>query len=417
VLQKTPVSFDVSVWELFWPLLQGARLVLARPGGHQDPGYLEQVIGREGITTAHFVPSMLDAFVAQATPGGCASLRLVVCSGEALPGPLAGRFTARFTAGLHNLYGPTETAVDSTAWACRAGTDEVPPIGAPVANTRVYVLDSWLCPVPAGVAGELYIAGAGLARGYLGRPALTGERFTASPFTPGERMYRTGDLARWRQDGQLVFCGRADQQVKIRGFRIEPAEIETVLAACPGVAQAAVTTHQDPAGGSRLTAYLIPASAGTDAGAGAGTLPARAREHAAARLPDYMVPAAFMVLQALPLTPSGKLDRAALPAPDYAAAAIAVRRVPATVQEEVLCGLFAEILGLDSVGPDDDFFELGGHSLLAVRLVNRVRSVFGVDMQVRTLFTASTAAGIANRVESRKSVRPPLRPRNRSEEF
>ncbi len=411
VLQKTPVSFDVSVWELFWPLIEGVRLVLARPGGHQDPAYLEQVIGRESVTTMHFVPSMLEAFLSQAEPARCGSLRRVFTSGEALPGPLAAQFTGRFTAALHNLYGPTETSVDSTAWACRAEDgDQVPPIGAPIANTQVYVLDRRLDPVPPEVAGELYIAGAGLARGYLGRAGLTAERFVASPFRSGERMYRTGDLVRWSPAGQLVFCGRADDQVKIRGFRIEPAEVEAVLAACPGVARAAVSVRENSTGDRRLAGYLVT----DDADADPATLTARAREHAAARLPDYMVPAALVVLDALPLTPSGKLDRAALPAPDYASTA--ARRAPATVEEEVLCGLFAEVLGLDSVGPDDDFFELGGHSLLAVRLVNRVRSVFGADLPVRALFAASTAAGIAGRIDTRKSVRPPLRPRRRPEE-
>ena len=397
VLQKTPVSFDVSVWEVFWPLLQGARLVLARPGGQRDPGYLSGLIGRESVTTVHFVPSMLEAFAGQAVPGECASLRRVLCGGEALPGPLAGRFAARFTASLHHLYGPTETSVDATAWACRGGAD-APPIGAPVANTRVFVLDRWLDPVPAGVAGELYVAGAGLARGYAGRPSLTGERFTACPFGAGERMYRTGDLARWRPDGVLVFCGRADDQVKIRGFRIEPGEVEAVLAGCPGVAQAAVVAREDAPGDKRLAAYIVPVpvpAADADADEADGGLAGRVRAHAAGRLPEHMLPSAVVVMDALPLTPSGKLDRAALPAPHYTAGA---GRAPASVAEEILCGAFADVLGVDQVGPEDNFFELGGHSLLAVRLASRVRSVLGAEMPVRMLFEAPTPGGLAARL-------------------
>ncbi len=347
------------------------------------------MISGESVTTVHFVPSMLEAFVGQADPGRCGSLRRVFASGEALPGGLAARFMTGFAAGLHNLYGPTETSVDSTAWACRAEDgDQVPPIGAPIANTQVFVLDGRLEPVPAGVAGELYIAGAGLARGYLGRAGLTSERFVACPFGSGERMYRTGDLVRWTPDGQLMFCARADDQVKVRGFRIELGEIETVLAACPGVARAAVATHPDPAGGQRLAACIVPADDDADHVALAGL----AREYAAARLPEYMVPAAIMVLDALPLTPSGKLDRKALPAPDYSPAGEG--RGPQSVAEEILCGLFAEVLGLASVGPEDDFFTLGGHSLLAVRLVERLRER-GLRVPVRALFDAPTPARLA----------------------
>jgi amino acid adenylation domain-containing protein len=337
VLQKTPVSFDVSVWELFWPLLEGALLVMARPGGHRDPGYLSALVARAGITTIHFVPSMLEAFTERADPRECRGLRRVICSGEALPGWLAARFAARFGTGLHNLYGPTEASVDVTAWACD-GSGGVQPIGRPVFNTRAFVLDEWLRPVPAGVTGELYLAGVQLARGYRGRPALTGERFVACPYgqagagRAGERMYRTGDLARWRGDGVLVFAGRADDQVKVRGFRIEPGEVEAVLASCPGVAQAAVAVREDAPGGKRLVGYVTPASVSgasvsdasvSDASvSGAGvTLAAAVRDHVAARLPGYMVPAVVVVLDGLPLTPAGKLDRAALPAPDYAAGA------------------------------------------------------------------------------------------------
>ena len=399
VLHKTPVSFDVSVWELFWPLVQGAQLVLARPGGQGDPGYLSALIASAGVTTAHFVPAMLEVFVGAADPGACVSVRRVICSGEVLAGRVVQRFGERFAAELHNLYGPTETTVDSTAWACvRGGGD--PPIGAPIANTRAYVLDRWLCPVPAGVAGELYLAGVGLARGYRGRAGLTAERFTACPFgRGGERMYRTGDLARWTAGGVLVFAGRADDQVKIRGFRVEPGEVEAVLAACPGVDQAVVTTREDTAGDLRLVGYVVPAGE-ADGMAGAGSalgdgadLAAMTREFAAQRLPEYMVPSAVVVLDELPLTVTGKVDRRALPAPDYAPAG-AGGRGPATVREEIICGVFAELLGLDQVGAEDSFFALGGHSLLAVSLVQRLRER-GVAVSVRALFEAPTPAGLA----------------------
>jgi amino acid adenylation domain-containing protein len=401
VLQKTAAGFDVSVWEVFWPLAQGAVVVVARPGGQADPGYLSGLIGAAGVTTAHFVPVMLELFVAGADPGRCGSLRRVFCGGEVLPGRVAARFAERFGAELHNRYGPTEITVDATAYACPAGgAGEDPPIGGPVANTRVFVLDGWLGPVPAGVAGELYVAGAGLARGYAGRAGLTGERFVACPFgAGGERMYRTGDLAKWTRDGNLVFAGRADDQVKIRGYRIEPGEVEAVLAACPGVAQAVVTARENTSGDRRLVAYVIPAAhntSGDGAVADGEELIGVVRAFAGQRLPDYMVPAAVVVLDELPLTVSGKIDRTALPAPGNAADLAGTGdRGPATVREQLVCGVFAEVLGLDRVGPDDDFFGLGGHSLLAVRLVSKIRAVLGAELAVRTVFDAPTPAGLA----------------------
>ncbi|MFI6406277.1 non-ribosomal peptide synthase/polyketide synthase [Streptomyces sp. NPDC050548] len=381
VLQKTPAGFDVSVWEFFWPLITGATLVVARPEGHQDPAYLAELIRRQHITTAHFVPSMLHAFLDEPTATGCADLRQVICSGEALPAPLATRFHQVLAdTRLHNLYGPTEASVDVTAHEVPADPATV-PIGRPVWNTRAYVLDAGLRPVPPGVAGELYLAGVQLARGYLGRSALTAERFVADPYAtePGARMYRTGDLARWTRDGELEYLGRADDQVKLRGFRIELGEIESVLAAHESVAHATVLVRDE-----RLVAYVVPAGAPAES--------AELRDHTARSLPDHMVPAAVVTLEALPLTPNGKLDRRALPAPDFAAEVTDTR--PRTELEETLCALVADVLGLERVGVEDDFFTLGGDSIVAMQLVARARAA-GLTFSPRDVFRRKSAAGLA----------------------
>ncbi|GLQ98963.1 hypothetical protein GCM10007863_33830 [Dyella mobilis] len=402
VLQKTPSSFDVSVWEFFWPLLQGARLVLARPEGHRDPAYLAALIQRQNITTAHFVPSMLEAFLHDPASAQCTSLRRILCSGEALPGVLRERVRDVLDRPLHNLYGPTEAAVDVTAWACRDDERGASvPIGAPIWNIRTYVLDAALRPLPPGATGELYLAGIGLARGYLHRPGLSAERFVANPFDAGQRMYRTGDLARWRSDGQLEYQGRIDHQVKLRGLRIELGEIEAALARL-GHAQNVVIARNDPRGEMQLVAYVVAEQLDAD------TL----RSSLAAHLPDYMLPAAFVAMAALPLSLNGKLDRKALPAPDFAAQST---REPRNAQEALLCKLFADVLGLPRVGIDDDFFACGGHSLLAVRLAGRIRVQLGVELPLRTLFETRSVAHLAPRLGSAAATRPALQKMPRPE--
>ncbi|WP_422751932.1 non-ribosomal peptide synthetase/MFS transporter [Micromonospora sp. WMMD708] len=379
VLQKTPASFDVSVWEFFWPLRTGARLVLAKPGGHKDAGYLRDVLVAERVTTAHFVPSMLTVFLAEEGVEAATALRRVICSGEELPLASAVDFTARLPhCELHNLYGPTEAAIDVSAWHCDpallAGLTGV-PIGGPIANLRLHVLDPAGRECPVGVAGELHIGGVGLARGYHLRPALTAERFVPDPFSgePGARLYRTGDLARWVPDpagpttgadpaGVIEFLGRIDHQVKLRGLRIELGEIESALREQPGVAEAAVIVREDSPGDKRLTAYLVGPA-----------------EHAALKaalketLPEYMVPAAFVTLDALPLTPNGKLDRKALPAPVVTREASVALVEPRDDTERLLAGIWSEVLGVPTLGIDDDFFDLGGHSMLATQVVAKIR--------------------------------------------
>ena len=380
VLQKTPFGFDVSVWEFFWPLLTGARLVLARPGGHQDAAYLVNLIHERGITTLHFVPPMLHAFLEQPHLERCGSLSRVICSGEALPAELAARCLERLPARLHNLYGPTEAAVDVTWWECRPGQTTV-FIGRPIANTRTYVLDARLEPVPAGVPGELYLGGVQVARGYLGRPEQTGERFIPDLFSdsPGARLYRTGDLVRWQAEGNLEYLGRLDNQVKLRGFRIELGEVESVLAQHPAVQQAVVLAREDRPGDKRLVAYVT----GREGRPEAGVL----RDFLRQKLPEYMVPSAFVALDALPLTPNGKVDRKALPAPDRTTAGSEVFVTPRDALELELVRIWEELLGVQPISVTGNFFELGGHSLLAVQLTARIRESTGeIPARQRVLF-------------------------------
>jgi amino acid adenylation domain-containing protein len=405
VLFSTSASFDASVPELFAPLQVGAAVIIARPGGQREPAYLAELIRRERVTGAVLVSSLLAAFVAEPAASECTSLRWIEVGAEPFPAALANK-VADLLPGrrVYNLYGPTEAAVEVTAYQHVPGTDRV-PIGVPIWNAQVYVLDAALRPVPPGVSGELYLAGAPLARGYLGQSALTAARFVACPYgAPGRRMYRTGDVVRWNGDGQLEYIGRTDFQVKVRGFRIELGEVESALTAHPDVSNAVAVVREDRADDQRLIAYVVPGRTADPAGIDVDALTGLLRE----RLPQYMIPSAIVPMAKFPTAPSGKLDRAALPAPDYTAAATG--QGPRNPKEEVLCRLFAELLGVEKVGIDAHFFDLGGHSLLATRLIGRIRTELNVDVKVTTVFTNPTVAQLAVQIEElATSNRPQLR--------
>ncbi|MFE6923437.1 amino acid adenylation domain-containing protein [Nocardia sp. NPDC057663] len=404
VLQKTPATFDVSVWEFFWPLQVGARLVIAAPDGHRDPAYLARIITEKSITTAHFVPSMLSLFVTDPRVAGGAGLRRVFCSGEALPGATVADFHAALhgpSGGpeLHNLYGPTEAAVDVTYWPCPADATTV-PIGSPVWNTQAYVLDAHLRPVPPGVVGELYLAGVQLARGYLSRPDLTADRFVANPFTPGERMYRTGDLARWQLDGAVLeYLGRTDFQVKVRGLRIELGEVESALLAQHNVARAVCVARAGRTGDGELVAYVV-AGPGSSAPEPAVLLSGLRRS-----LPSYMVPSALVVLDELPLSANGKVDRNALPEPALGVRLTTGAAAPQTRLECSLAEIFTEVLALDgtAIGVEDSFFDLGGNSLVAARAVARINATLDANLTIRELFETSTIAALAGYLSTHRS--------------
>ena len=400
VLQKTPVTFDVSVWEVFWPLAYGGRLVLARPEGHRDPAYLASVVASEEVAVCHFVPSMLRAFLAsvgQAALRACTSLRAVICSGEALAPDVVASFYAAGLAGvgLHNLYGPTEAAVDVTHWACpptvessMAEPPSVVPIGRPISNVRCYVVDGAGGLCPQGVWGELWLGGVQVARGYLGREQLTADRFLTDPFSgePGGRVYRTGDVVRWGAGGALEYRGRSDHQVKVRGFRIELGEVEAALGVEAGVASCAVVARGEGPE-RRLVAYVV-----LDSNAALDT--SALRVALSRTLPDYMVPTTIVFLDALPLTSSGKLDRNALPEPD-APHSTEPFVSPTSEAERAIAAVWQECLRLDRIGLDDSFFDLGGHSLLAVQVQGRLRQALGREVSLLDLFTYPTVRALA----------------------
>ncbi|MEN8512464.1 amino acid adenylation domain-containing protein [Burkholderia sp. RS02] len=396
VLQKTPFSFDVSVWEFFWPLIVGARLVFARPGGQRETDYLVELIERERITTIHFVPSMLRAFLDHPDlDAHCASLRRVVCSGEALPFDLQQRCLARLDTKLFNLYGPTEAAVDVTAWECRRDDPHrIVPIGRPIANTRLYILDAQLQPVPVGVAGELLIGGTPVGRGYHGEPELTAEKFIADPFSndPHARLYRTGDLARYRPDGNIEFLGRIDHQIKLRGLRIEPGEIEAALTSHPLV-DAAVVALRGVDDGARLVAWLRSSHPEAE-------LIEAVRGHLRQRLPDYMVPSVFVVVPAFEHLPNGKLDRARLPEPGDGLDHVA----PDNALEAQLTAIWQEVLGKARISTTANFFELGGNSLSATKVVARIRRDLHAKLEIRSLFAHPTISSLAKRIADTQPI-------------
>jgi len=400
VLQKTPFSFDVSVWEFFWPLLEGATLVVAKPGGHQDVGYLADLIDAQGITTLHFVPPMLEVFLNEVDASCGGSLRQVMCSGQALPLELQQRFFATWDhIALHNLYGPTEASVDVTYWACQKDTTLTSvPIGQPIANIQIHLLDDTLEPVPIGVVGHLYIAGVGLARGYINRPELTAQSFLPNPFSDvlGARMYKSGDLARYLPDGTIEYLGRSDHQVKIRGLRIELGEIESALAGLASVREVVVLAREDSAGDQRLVAYVV----GQD-----GQVPEASQLQASLSqtLPEYMVPGHYVVLERMPLTSNGKVDRKALPAPDMTRSE-AVYVAPRTPSELAIADIWANMLRIDKVSARDDFFALGGHSMLAVQMVAQLHKRAGIEIELRNLFTYPTLEALAGFIDSNKSA-------------
>ncbi|MFE7468354.1 amino acid adenylation domain-containing protein, partial [Streptomyces sp. NPDC057499] len=406
VLFHSAMAFDASTYEMWVPWLNGGTLVVA-PAGHLAPADYVRLLTQHRISSL-WLTAGLFRLMAEEVPEAFAGVREVWAGGDVVP-PEAVRRVMDHCPDITvvNGYGPTETTTFATTHRIRRPLEDTGaiPIGEALDNHRLYVLDEGLRLVPPGTPGELYIAGAGLAQGYLDRPGMTADRFVADPYGPaGSRMYRTGDLVRWSPEGSLEYLGRADQQVKLRGFRIELGEIETVLAGLAGVGQATVAVREDRPGDKRLVAYLT-AEEGTTAATG------DVQRQMSGLLPDYMVPSAFVVLDEIPLTVNGKVDRRALPAPQFDNEPTG--RAPRNAKEEVLCGLFAEILGLPSVTIDDHFFNLGGHSLLATRLVGRIRTALGAELSVATLFENPIVATLVEKLDGAAAARPKLRPMRR----
>jgi amino acid adenylation domain-containing protein/non-ribosomal peptide synthase protein (TIGR01720 family) len=387
LMQKAPVSFDVSVWECFWPLITGAQLLIAAPGEHRDPGRIVELVRQFSVTTLHFVPPLLQLFIEESQVGECTSLKRLFSGGEALPVELRNRALQQLpNVQLHNRYGPTETAINVTHWHCQVADGERSPIGRPLGNVLCRILDSDLNPVPAGVPGELCIGGIGLARGYLGRPGLTAERFVPDLLgEAGTRLYRTGDRGRWSADGVIEYLGRLDQQVKLRGFRVEPEEIEARLLAQAGVRQAVVLVRESQTGAQLIGWYTAEGEVSAE----------QLKTALAAELPEYMVPAQLMRLDSMPLSPSGKLDRRALPQPQWQQRE---HVAPRSELEQQIAAIWREVLGLERVGLNDDFFALGGHSLLATQIVSRTRQACDVELPLRVLFEARELAAFAEQV-------------------
>jgi amino acid adenylation domain-containing protein len=389
VLHKTPYSFDVSVWEIFWPLITGAQLIIAEPQGHKNPAYLRDIIHREKISILHFVPSMLSVFLQTDAPGKCASLKEVFCSGEVLSLALAKHFYTQLpNATLVNLYGPTEAAIDVSCYTCSKESLNV-PIGKAISNTQLYVLDQKQNLLPIGAVGEITIGGAGLAEGYIHQTELTAQAFIDNPFQPGTRLYKTGDLGRFDHEGQLHFIGRADQQIKVRGFRVEPGEIESQLNRHPAIRETLIVANALDNNDHQIIAYYI-AKAAVDASS--------LRHYLTALLPSFMIPNAFVEMTAWPLTNNGKIDRNALPNPDRESLHTQPFVPPRNSLEESIARIWSELLNIERIGIYDNFFELGGHSLLATLAITRMQNTFNVKIPLSQIFREPTVANFAQAI-------------------